>query len=1141
MGNINNHKHAPTISACLIVKNEAHCLNQCLDSLKELVDEIVIVDTGSTDETLTIARRYTDKIFYHEWQDHFSDARNAGLAQATGDWILVLDADEAVDAETARLIPAYLAQPKFQGRPLVLNWHMVSSKASSLFKRGLFPNGLGIEFAGRVHETLVLPGQELSYYHCPELIVHHCPTEAGRGEKHKYYQRLLQQSLEEEKDLTRVTHIQKHLGLNHLTLQEWLSAWHILVACYQGLQSLPIPPQDGFYGEVLRGLVQAGAELGYSDASRFEKELYYRFPSEPVPEAHHSFKLRPSLLKQVLIAGSLSALAACQASSTSPLSHTITPQVVSSINPSESAEALRARYGPFTRIGVDYPEFKNYLSQTSTERFPGSAPLLSVPDFTVQGYDFSQCSGTYGGFTYNSIGSIRDAQLQCGNITYVNFDAVNQCYSHGGVPVWIDHQICTPQGPPDGSFCFETTEQAELLACNGVSPTPTPPPLPTPAPSSSLPPGSNPDWSLTVDKEWFSPNGDGVKDSVEISVHAIYPWMVKIKKNGQILKQYTGQSSSVIGWNGAEARGQEGKYSIVLVPPRFQSLEKDKKEVGIDLTPPNISTPQHVSNKQGRNEITFSVEDPLSNGVHSGVDPSDVQVNLNSDNLQIASAVPNVKSDAKIDFTAPVTDIFAQLASSLPGSFTTASINGGFQTLSNHALAQPFHLLNTGSSSIVAIDRAGNKTSNSPDLNNAMCLAPQTREQMKQAYQDILQEINNLITEIQKPGVQTAASFQVAALNTPADFSIQALVKCEPGECDTPIIAGGIVEHGRALKIQELEMLEAWAHVSLAYETRYDGLRTALLTGVEAAAVFYLPVGIEVGGATLAFEMEQYLTLLGNTNPFVLAYLISNNGTYHVLLDLLQSFSVVVSKQLAAVSSTVKELCVRPTEPGEALRFQRGMVDFTNNFRRNIVAAGAKDEEGFLLRKNKLGEYIFQKDQLPAHTYFKNPLSTDPTNDVIGKMTVLSKPKPHEVPSAEYLAQQGKDVVLVGDNVPEPDLKIRPFGSNSPYEIWDLKGRLNPSDNPKSALANLIKQTGNSKSNQYFIDLGVPHKAYIDARLDISSSDAINYFHDYLTSTSQMGDAVRGYLGYIDELRIITSDEKVLKWVPGSQTLTELP
>mgnify|MGYP001386520006 CR=1 FL=1 len=83
-----------SISLCMIVKNEEDVLIRCLESVKYIVDEIIIVDTGSTDSTVEIAKKYGARIFYYKWDDSFSSARNYSLEKATKEWILIMDADD---------------------------------------------------------------------------------------------------------------------------------------------------------------------------------------------------------------------------------------------------------------------------------------------------------------------------------------------------------------------------------------------------------------------------------------------------------------------------------------------------------------------------------------------------------------------------------------------------------------------------------------------------------------------------------------------------------------------------------------------------------------------------------------------------------------------------------------------------------------------------------------------------------------------------------------------------------------------------------------------------------------------------------------------------------------------------------------
>ncbi|HAM80936.1 glycosyltransferase [Ornithinibacillus bavariensis] len=85
-----------SISLCMIVKNEEEVLARCLDSVKDIVDEINIVDTGSTDNTVEIANRYTNRVFHFEWIGDFAAARNESFKYATKDYILYLDADDVL-------------------------------------------------------------------------------------------------------------------------------------------------------------------------------------------------------------------------------------------------------------------------------------------------------------------------------------------------------------------------------------------------------------------------------------------------------------------------------------------------------------------------------------------------------------------------------------------------------------------------------------------------------------------------------------------------------------------------------------------------------------------------------------------------------------------------------------------------------------------------------------------------------------------------------------------------------------------------------------------------------------------------------------------------------------------------------------
>ncbi|RPI67925.1 MAG: glycosyltransferase family 2 protein, partial [Geobacteraceae bacterium] len=92
-------KPGGSVSLCMIVKNEQSHLARCLRSVKPLVDEMIVVDTGSSDRTQDIAKIFGAKVFEFPWNNDFSKARNFSLSKAAGNWILVLDADETISVK----------------------------------------------------------------------------------------------------------------------------------------------------------------------------------------------------------------------------------------------------------------------------------------------------------------------------------------------------------------------------------------------------------------------------------------------------------------------------------------------------------------------------------------------------------------------------------------------------------------------------------------------------------------------------------------------------------------------------------------------------------------------------------------------------------------------------------------------------------------------------------------------------------------------------------------------------------------------------------------------------------------------------------------------------------------------------------
>lgn len=144
----------PTLSLCMIVKNEEKHLAKCLTSVKDVVDEIVIVDTGSTDKTLEIAKPFNSKIFHFGWINDFSAARNFALTKCTCDWILYLDADEELNQNSVEELKKKVSGKPFGVNCIVRSLASEKSQGSIMRYPRLFPNEPGIRFIGKVHEQI---------------------------------------------------------------------------------------------------------------------------------------------------------------------------------------------------------------------------------------------------------------------------------------------------------------------------------------------------------------------------------------------------------------------------------------------------------------------------------------------------------------------------------------------------------------------------------------------------------------------------------------------------------------------------------------------------------------------------------------------------------------------------------------------------------------------------------------------------------------------------------------------------------------------------------------------------------------------------------------------------------------------------
>jgi hypothetical protein len=216
-----------TLGLSMIVKNEAHTLRACLDSVRGVVSQIVIADTGSTDSTIEIARAGGATVLSIPWEDDFAKARNQALAPMKTDWVLVLDADEELDAEARHLLPSLMADREVSGYTTTIRDYM-SGKGSyflgqpsqvnhSAVERAklapcyhdqqtirLFRNRPEINYFGRVHELVEYRICSHGLKFVPaNIIIHHFGHLHGREareRKYHYYRDLGRIKVKEQPD-----------------------------------------------------------------------------------------------------------------------------------------------------------------------------------------------------------------------------------------------------------------------------------------------------------------------------------------------------------------------------------------------------------------------------------------------------------------------------------------------------------------------------------------------------------------------------------------------------------------------------------------------------------------------------------------------------------------------------------------------------------------------------------------------------------------------------------------------------------------------------------------------------------------------------------------------------------------------------
>lgn len=215
------------ISICMIVKNEENILEDCMKQLYKLGYEIVVVDTGSTDKTIEIAKNYTDKVYDYEWNEDFAAARNFAISKTSNEYVMMIDSDEiVVSFDKDELENKIRKYPDGIGRLLIISdytrdgeRYQSNSRISRLFSKKIY------HYEGRIHEQVVPKAENIegTIYDLP-IHIHHGGYEGDLETRRKKTERNIKLLFKELADKGDDPYTLYQLGKSYYMQEDYLQA-----------------------------------------------------------------------------------------------------------------------------------------------------------------------------------------------------------------------------------------------------------------------------------------------------------------------------------------------------------------------------------------------------------------------------------------------------------------------------------------------------------------------------------------------------------------------------------------------------------------------------------------------------------------------------------------------------------------------------------------------------------------------------------------------------------------------------------------------------------------------------------------------------------------------------------------------------